>query len=114
MGLINDQRVPFPNIEFDKENVRYRHRFAPFAFIQTPAIVPYVQYKQLADMTSVQPSVNLYVAAARSFHQAKQFLEAIPGTEKEVSVPQRNELFKSEKHFNSLVSFVLISRSGIF
>jgi hypothetical protein len=84
MGLINDSRVPFPNIEFDKESVRYRHRFAPFAFIQTPAIVPYVQYKQLADMTSVQPSINLYVAAARSFHQAKQFLEAIPGTEKEV------------------------------
>jgi hypothetical protein len=84
MGLINDNRIPFPNTEFDNESVRYRHRFAPFVSIQTPSLVHYVQYKQLSDMASTQPSQNLYIAATKNFQQAKLLLEAIPGSEKEV------------------------------
>ena len=84
MGLINDSRIPFPITEFDNESIRYRHRFAPFAPIQTPALVHYVQYKQISDIASSQPSENLYLAATKNFQQAKQLLEAIPGSEKEV------------------------------
>jgi len=85
MGLINDNRIPFPNTEFDNESVRYRHRFAPFAPIQTPPLVHFVQYKSVAEITANEPSVNLYVDSARRFQQAKQLLEAVSGSEKEVA-----------------------------
>jgi len=84
MGLIKDNRIPFPDAQFDNERVRYRHRFSPFTPIQTPALVTYLQYKDISDLASVQPSENLYLAATKNFQQAKQFLEAISGSEKEV------------------------------
>lgn len=85
MGLMNDKRIPLPHKEFDNESVRYRHRFAAFAPVHNPSPVHYLQYKSIYDLSILQPSVNLYVAAARSFHQARQYLEVIPGSEKEVS-----------------------------
>jgi hypothetical protein len=85
MGFINDKKIQLPHAEFDNEMVRYRHRFMAFNAIRTPAPVHYLQYKSVADLSSGQPSRNLYDASARSFHQAKQFLEAIPNPEKEVT-----------------------------
>jgi len=85
MGLLNDGKLPNPHQEFDNECVRYGHRFTAFSNIHTPAPVSYVQYKNIKELSSKQPSVNMYVAASKSFHQARQYLEAIPGTpEKEV------------------------------
>lgn len=34
-----------PKFRFDHEEVRYSHRFAPFAAIVTPPMVHYAQYK---------------------------------------------------------------------
>ncbi|CAG7837363.1 unnamed protein product [Allacma fusca] len=78
MGLLIDKRLPLPHSEFDNEAVRYRHRFTAFNSIRTPSPVHYLQYKSIADLSFMQPAVNLYVASARNFHQAKQFLELIP------------------------------------
>ena len=78
MGLLIDKKLPLPHSEFDNESVRYRHRFAAFNTIRTPQPVHYLQYKSIADLSFMQPSINLYIASARNFHQAKQFLEAVP------------------------------------
>lgn len=88
MGFLNDKKIPLPHAEFDNENVRYRHRFSAFNTIRTPAPVRYFQYKSVSDLTSIQQSSHLYEASAKSFQQAKQFLEAIPTPEKEVRLIQ--------------------------
>jgi hypothetical protein len=86
MGLATDNKIPFPHKEFDNESVRYRHRFSAFNTMRTPSPVHYLQYKSIADLSSIQPSANMYAASARNFQQAKTFLEAIPNAEKDVSL----------------------------
>ena len=45
MGLQLANKLKHPNFEYDKEEVRYSHRFAPFACVSTPPMVPYSQFK---------------------------------------------------------------------
>ena len=45
MGLKLANKLKQPNFEYDSEEVRYSHRFSPFAGIATPPVVPYSQYK---------------------------------------------------------------------
>lgn len=45
MGLQMDGKMKQPDFEFDSEEVRYSHRFAPFVGVATPPMVHYVQYK---------------------------------------------------------------------
>ncbi|WAR00409.1 NAA35-like protein [Mya arenaria] len=39
------KKLKQPSFEYDREEVRYSHRLAPFACVSTPPMVPYSQYK---------------------------------------------------------------------
>ncbi|GLH12633.1 N-alpha-acetyltransferase 35, NatC auxiliary subunit homolog [Gryllus bimaculatus] len=84
-----------PHPEFDNEQVRYEHRFAPFASLLTP---PPMQYAEFRDMTSLvrydQPpnSTALYLQGCQHFHKARTLLENINSPDQEV-----NDLLKVAK-----------------
>jgi hypothetical protein len=88
IGFRLDGKIKLPHTEFDNEQVRYEHRFAPFASLLTP---PPMQYAEFRDMTSLlryeQPpsSTNLYLAGCQHFHKARSMLETINTPDQEVS-----------------------------
>jgi hypothetical protein len=88
VGFQLDGKMKLPHTEFDNEQVRYEHRFAPFASLLTP---PPMQYAEFQDMTSLlryeQPpsSTNLYLAGCQLFHKARSMLETINTPDQEVS-----------------------------
>ena len=45
MGLQLDGKMKQPDFEFDREEVRFSHRFGPFTSVVTPPMVHYAQYK---------------------------------------------------------------------
>ena len=45
VGLQLDGKLQQPKFDFDCEEVRYNHRFAPFGCLVTPPVVQYKQYK---------------------------------------------------------------------
>lgn len=89
-GFRIDGKISMPHPQFDSEQVRYEHRFAPFAGLATP---PPVQYAEFREMTSPmrcpqQPvdSSYLYIAGCKHFHQARCLLETITPKDPEVSI----------------------------
>lgn len=79
-----------PHPQFDNEQVRYEHRFAPFQNLLTP---PPVQYSEFRDMTSparcYQQSIDsmyLYIAGCKHFHQARQLLDTVLPIDLEVQM----------------------------
>ena len=40
-----EKKILVPNPQFDKEQVRYEHRFGTFATLLTPPLMPYSQFK---------------------------------------------------------------------
>ena len=44
-GLRMDDKLRPPKFDFDSEEVRYNHRFAPFGNVGTPPPVPYNQFQ---------------------------------------------------------------------
>jgi hypothetical protein len=80
VGLRMDGKVEQPHREFDNEQVRYEHRFAAFAAVATPPVVPYEQYLKMTalDGSSTLPSSReCYLQASRCFSQARILLEAL-------------------------------------
>ena len=45
VGFTVDNKLKEPRFEFDSEEVRYNHRFAPFGCLVTPPPVQYAQFK---------------------------------------------------------------------
>ena len=45
VAVKKEQKIMTPNPQFDNEQVRYEHRFAAFASLLTPPLMPYSQYK---------------------------------------------------------------------
>jgi hypothetical protein len=88
VGFRLDGKIRLPHTEFDNEQVRYEHRFAPFASLLTP---PPMQYSEFQDMTSLvryeEPptSTSLYLAGCQHFHKARTMLETISTPDQEVS-----------------------------
>lgn len=88
VGFRLDGKIKLPHTEFDNEQVRYEHRFAPFASLLTP---PPMQYAEFQDMTSLlryekaPSSTNLYLAGCQLFHKARSMLETINTPDQEVS-----------------------------
>lgn len=82
-----DSKVPKVHPEFDNEQVRYEHRFAPFACLLTP---PPMQYSEFKKMTSslryetLLDSSNLYLGGCKHFHQARSLLESLTNPDQEV------------------------------
>lgn len=88
MGFRMDGKLTMPHPQFDSEQVRFEHRFAPFQNLLTP---PPVQYPEFRNLTSPgryqqQPvdSTYLYMAGCKHFHQAKQLFETINPVDGEV------------------------------
>ncbi|KAF5277241.1 hypothetical protein FQR65_LT00349 [Abscondita terminalis] len=88
IGFRMDQKLTMPHPQFDSEQVRYEHRFAPFQSLLTP---PPVQYSEFRDMTSPtrcsQQSIDsmyLNIAGCKHFHQARQLLETVQPVDSEV------------------------------
>ncbi|ORX60759.1 Mak10-domain-containing protein [Piromyces finnis] len=65
-----------PECEFDKENVRFFHRFKLFTEVNSPAIVPYEIFLQnIEAIQSEENSLNnCFAYAATEFNNAKQLL----------------------------------------
>ncbi|XP_035667068.1 N-alpha-acetyltransferase 35, NatC auxiliary subunit-like isoform X1 [Branchiostoma floridae] len=86
-GFYLDERLKKPVFEFDNEQVRYEHRFAPFASIVTPPLVPYSQFQDMVALEKFSPPLqpaDFYVQACKCFQQAKNIYESFPNQTKEV------------------------------
>ncbi|XP_070542793.1 N-alpha-acetyltransferase 35, NatC auxiliary subunit-like isoform X2 [Ptychodera flava] len=87
VGLSLDDKLKKPNPEFDNEQVRYEHRFAPFGNVLTP---PPVQYQQFLDMTNLSKynppltPVDFYISSCKHFQQAKGIFESIMNPSEEI------------------------------
>lgn len=88
-------KITIPKSEYDREKVRYEHRFQPFSNLHTP---PPMQYGEFCEMTKTletqvcvvddKPSADytrLFMAACKNFHQARTLLEIIGSTEQEMN-----------------------------
>lgn len=83
-GFTKDNRIPQPLSDFDNEQVRFEHRFAPFTGLITPPPVSYYQFKDYRDYTLQNDSLNLYADASNFFQQARTIMEGIPNPDAEV------------------------------
>lgn len=83
-GFHKANRIPQPLSEFDHEQIRYEHRFGSFAELSTPPAIGYgdfcSQKKALLKLTQEE----LFLNAAKHFHQARSILELIPNLDPEV------------------------------
>lgn len=94
MGFRLDGKLAMPHPQFDSEQVRYEHRFAPFQNLLTPPPVQYAEFKEMTTFGRCQQPVEtmyLYVAGCKHFHHAKQLLETINSADSEVESRYRIE-----------------------
>ncbi|XP_053675023.1 N-alpha-acetyltransferase 35, NatC auxiliary subunit [Anopheles nili] len=82
-GFIKEDRIPEPLPMFDNEQVRFEHRFSPFATLSTPPPMPYSEFKQMKMFMLQSPATELYAAAAKHFHEARTLLETFPNPDEE-------------------------------
>lgn len=78
-GLKEENALKSPNEDFDCEEFRYSHRFAPFQFFQTPPVCMYHQYR--ATDAHFVKSVNvqkMYSFAQEHFEIARSIYEKYP------------------------------------
>lgn len=72
-----------------REQLRYEHRFMPFLVIAAPPPVPYSQYREAVERDKImdvkETITELYAAACKCFHRAKETFESIPDPNEEVS-----------------------------
>ncbi|XP_005091639.1 N-alpha-acetyltransferase 35, NatC auxiliary subunit isoform X2 [Aplysia californica] len=76
-----------PKFRFDNEEVRYSHRFAPFAAVLTPPFVQYAQYKETSDLNRYEPvptSQEMFGSACKCFCQAKELLDSVSPQSEEI------------------------------
>lgn len=84
-GFTKENRIRQPLSMFDNEKIRFDHRFAPFANLTTPPPVPYHEFTKMRAHLLKSPAAELYLAAAKHFHQARTILEAIPNPDQEMN-----------------------------
>lgn len=88
MGFRLDGKLNMPHPQFDSEQVRYEHRFAPFQNLLTPPPVQYPEFKEMTAFGRCQQPVEtmyLYVAGCKHFHHARQLLETVNPVDSEVN-----------------------------
>lgn len=83
-GFLKAERIPQPLPEFDLEQIRYEHRFAPFAELTTPPAIGYGDFCTQKSALLMASQEDLFLAAAKHFHQARTILEHIPNLDSEV------------------------------
>jgi N-alpha-acetyltransferase 35, NatC auxiliary subunit len=85
-GFHKANRIPQPLAEFDHEQIRYEHRFGPFAELTTPPAIGYSDFcSQKRTLLLKQSQEELFLNAAKHFHQARSILELIPNLDPEVT-----------------------------
>merc|ERR1712179_315689 len=77
LGLKKEEKILIPRASFDHESVRYEHRFAPFANLLTPPLMPYNQYLEVYEHVSKSSSLEIFSAASHDFARARQIFESI-------------------------------------
>ncbi|XP_013389970.1 N-alpha-acetyltransferase 35, NatC auxiliary subunit [Lingula anatina] len=95
VGFNIDGKLKQPEVEFDSEEVRYNHRFAPFGVVGTPPPVHYTQFKDMTDLRRFDhdPSAQeMYTAACKNFQQARICYESVSNPTEEI-----NNLIKVSK-----------------
>lgn len=91
-GFSLEGKIQRPHVEFDNEQVRYEHRFAPFSSVITPPPVQYTQYREMTDYNRYMPrpsSEDLFHAACKCFQHARVLLETISEPTEEVNSEHR-------------------------
>ncbi|GAB0100544.1 N-alpha-acetyltransferase 35, NatC auxiliary subunit homolog [Sergentomyia squamirostris] len=83
-GFVKDGRINQPAAMFDNEKIRFDHRFAPFACLKTPPMVPHFEFRLMRSHLLKLSSSELYLAAAKHFHQGRTILESIPNPDPEM------------------------------
>uniref|UniRef100_A0A182JRR2 Protein MAK10 homolog n=1 Tax=Anopheles christyi TaxID=43041 RepID=A0A182JRR2_9DIPT len=83
VGFYKEDRIPEPLPLFDDEQVRFEHRFAPFANLSTPPPMPYGDFRQMKFIMLQSSATDLYAAAAKHFHEARTLLETFPNPDEE-------------------------------
>ncbi|KAL4227585.1 N-alpha-acetyltransferase 35 NatC auxiliary subunit [Mactra antiquata] len=87
IGLQLANKLKHPNFEYDREEVRYTHRFAPFACVSSPPMVTYSQFKDLTNLSRYNPTpsaIDLFTTSCKYFLQAKTLYESIPNPSEEI------------------------------
>ncbi|KAK6630155.1 hypothetical protein RUM44_005709 [Polyplax serrata] len=82
-----DSKIASVHPEFDNEQVRYEHRFAPFTNLITPPPVRYLEFKEMNSFRPdmVPDSSNLYLGGCKHFHQARSLMESLANPDNEVT-----------------------------
>ena len=83
-GFLKARRIPQPLPEFDLEQIRYEHRFAPFADVTTPPAIGYNDFCAQRSALLMASQEDLFLSAAKHFQQARAILEIIPNLDPEV------------------------------
>ncbi len=80
-GFDKEGKISRPKSEFDKEQVRYEHRFSAFTFIDTPQPVMYNHYKEATTpMFTGENAVSmLYQESQRYFERAVATFQKLDG-----------------------------------
>jgi len=88
VGFKLNGKMCMVNPEFDKEQVRYEHRFASFACLMTPPPVQYAEFREaFASYRSDRYSpIQLYMEGCKHFHTARNHLETLPNPDQEVNI----------------------------
>lgn len=82
-AFTKDGRIRQPKSKFDNEEIRFNRRFAPFANLNSPPPMPYIEFAKIRSSQFRAPSAELFLSAANHFHQARNILESVlnPDTE---------------------------------
>lgn len=83
-GFLKAGRIPQPLPEFDLEQIRYEHRFAPFAELTTPPAINYNDFCAQKNALLKLSQEELFLSAGKHFHQARTILELVPNLDSEV------------------------------
>ncbi|CAG9806815.1 unnamed protein product [Chironomus riparius] len=84
-GFHKANRIPQPLAEFDLEQIRYEHRFAPFAELSTPPAIGYNDFCSQKWALLKLTQEELFLSAAKHFHQARTILEHISNLDAEMT-----------------------------
>lgn len=83
-GFLKAGKIPQPLQEFDLEQIRYEHRFAPFAELTTPPAIGYNDFCAQKSALLMASQEDLFLSAAKHFQQARSIFEMIPNLDPEV------------------------------
>ncbi|XP_066143702.1 N-alpha-acetyltransferase 35, NatC auxiliary subunit isoform X1 [Euwallacea fornicatus] len=76
LGLLRDGLLQAPLPGFDRERVRFEHRFGAFSRLPAPPPAAYRDFRAAAQAAGSQGSEQLFLCAGRHFAQAGQLLAA--------------------------------------